>query len=420
MNTLLRELTGWIGYLERLEVCLQIGLAILFLILPRILLSTSTGAKLPKPLKPFLGPCVGAAGILVLQALHIRTGLLQFFVTSWLGWSILFLAKKMSSACLPKQQVNEFFSHIINPLYLIFITLSLVNKLDSAQDLAVVNIITFFDTKLTLGKLLSSLLIVYFLLVGSGPPAALASWTTQKLIGFSNGSRKAFELIIRYSVIGIGLTIIGVQIGLNTTALFTIAGGLSVGLGFGIKEVFSNFVSGLWLLVEGSVRPGEVLMVEGDPCEVRKLGLRATMLWRDRDNAELLIPNQMFFTAPATTFTASDRMRRSEIRIGAAYRHDPKIVLRLLEETALSVDRVLPTPRPKALLMSYGDSAINYSLRFWIDNPMDNISIVSEVNQEVWSAFQREEIEIPFPQRVNTIVESSSVSPAPAAADTRP
>ena len=208
------------------------------------------------------------------------------------------------------------------------------------------------------------------------------------------------ELMLRYAVVGIGLVAVAVDLGLNTTALIAVAGGLSVGLGFGIKEVFSNFVSGIWLLFEGSVRPGEVLMLDGDPCEVRKLGLRATLLWRDRDNAELLIPNQTFFTEAATTYTASDRMRRSQVMVGAAYHHDPVAVIALLEATALAVPQVLAKPAPKALLQSYGDSAINYALRFWIANPMDNVGICSEVNQAIWHAFKRQNIEIPFPQQV--------------------
>jgi len=148
------------------------------------------------------------------------------------------------------------------------------------------------------------------------------------------------------------------------------------------------------------VRPGEVLMIDGDPCEVRRLGPRATLLWRDRDNAELLIPNQSFFTDRATTYTATDRMRRSQVSVGAAYHHEPGQVIALLEATALEVPRVLRSPAPKALLLSYGDFAINYALRFWIANPMDNVGICSEVNQAIWQAFQREGIDIPFPQQV--------------------
>ena len=90
------------------------------------------------------------------------------------------------------------------------------------------------------------------------------------------------------------------------TALVAVAGGLSVGIGFGIKEIISNFICSLWLLFEGSVRPGEILMINGDPCTVRKLGLRATQLRRGRDGAELLIPNQNFFTQEAESYTAEE------------------------------------------------------------------------------------------------------------------
>ena len=291
-------------------------------------------------------------------------------------------------------------------MYLITVALMFINRLDSLNDLSVIEVGQLFGITLTIGKLFTSLLMSYLLLVGTGPPAAGLAWLLQKLLGYSEGSRKAVELIIRYVVVGIGITALGFHIGLNGTALVAIAGGLSVGLGFGIKEVFSNFISGIWLLFEGSVRPGEVLMIDNDPCEVRKLGLRATVLWRDRDNAELLIPNQMFFTDQATSYTASDRLRRSEIRIGAAYRHDPRQVLQLLEATARQVPRVLNHPAPRALQVRFGDSAIEYSLRYWIADPMSNIGILSEVNQAIWTAFQLEGIEIPFPQQVNTIRET--------------
>jgi small-conductance mechanosensitive channel len=176
-------------------------------------------------------------------------------------------------------------------------------------------------------------------------------------------------------------------------------------------------VSGLWLLFEGSVRPGEVLMIDGDPCEVRRLGLRATLLWRDRDNAELLIPNQTFFTQTATTYTASDRMRRSQVRVDASYHNDPELVIRLLEETALTVPRVLKTPAPRALQLSFGDAGVHYALRFWIADPMDNVGICSEVNQAIWKALQREGIEIPLPEQVQYAVPGRPVPLSPPPAD---
>ncbi len=278
--------------------------------------------------------------------------------------------------------------------------LVLISTLDSLRDLAVGPLGSLLGVPVDAGKLYTATLISYLVLVGSGPPAAGVAWLIQRAVGSSEGSRKAMELMLRYIVVGLGLVGVGVHLGLNTTALIAVAGGLSVGLGFGIKEVFSNFVSGLWLLFEGSVRPGEVLMLDGDPCEVRKLGLRATLLWRDRDNAELLIPNQTFFTEAATSYTASDRIRRCQVDVGAAYHHDPTEVIALLEATALGVDKVLAGPTPKGLLLSYGDFAINYGLRFWIANPIESTVISSDVNQAIWHAFKREGIEFPYPQQV--------------------
>ncbi|MBL6797532.1 MAG: mechanosensitive ion channel [Synechococcus sp. BS307-5m-G39] len=409
MNQLFWEIIGWLGYLQRASIVFQLLLITVLVTLWRWLRKHPKLEKVPRPLRLLIAP----AGLGLISAfarnLGWDAGLLTYLSLSWLGWSFLSLLDGLLLQLMPAQRVHELQSRLIKPLYLITVVLMFINRLDNINDLSVIELGQVFGVSLTLGKLFTSLLVSYLLLVGTGPPAAGVSWLMQKLLGYSEGSRKAVELIIRYVVVAIGVTAVGFHIGLNGTALVAIAGGLSVGLGFGIKEVFSNFISGIWLLFEGSVRPGEVLMVDNDPCEVRKLGLRATLLWRDRDNAELLIPNQMFFTAQATSYTATDRLRRSEIRIGAAYRHDPRQVLQLLEETALNVPRVLKTPAPRALQVKYGDSAIEYSLRYWIADPMSNIGIVSEVNQAIWTAFKREGIEIPFPQQVNTIREQSSL-----------
>jgi potassium efflux system protein len=398
MKELLLVMLGWLGYLERPGVALQLLLTLLLALLfqlPRLRrfsLPAQAGSLLPIVLALLIS--------LILQACGWPSGLIQTLTLLWLGWMLLDGLEGLLARLLPAQRVRDLLSHLLRPCYLVAAVVLLVSELDSLEDLAVIPLGRLFGAEINLGKLCVSLLAFYLLLIGSGPPSAGLAWLVQRLIGISEGSRKAMELVLRYSVVGIGIAALAYQLGLNGNALLAVAGGLSVGLGFGIKEVFSNFVSGIWLLFEGSVRPGEVLMVDGDPCEVRRLGLRATLLWRDRDNAELLIPNQTFFTETATTYTATDRMRRSQVSVGAAYRHPPAEVIALLEATALTVPRVLREPAPKALLLNYGDSAINYALRFWIANPMDNVGICSEVNQAIWTAFDREGIEIPYPQQV--------------------
>ena len=400
MTELLLEVLGWLGYLQRGPVVVQLVLLLTVFLLSRSWRRRKQIQRLPRPMQQLLGPAVAALTGLLLALAGFSDGFLQFLVLLWLGWCCLDVLHDQLLRWLPESRVHQLQSRLLRPLYLLAAALLLINRLDSVNDLAVIPVGELFGVSLTLGKVFSAVLLSYLLLVGSGPPSAALAWVLQRSIGISDGSRKALELILRYSVVGIGITALCFHVGLNSTALLAIARGLSVGLGFGIKEVFSNFVSGIWLLFEGSVRPGEVLMIDGDPCEVRKLGLRATLLWRDRDNAELLIPNQTFFTEAATTYTASDRMRRSQVSVGAAYHHDPADVIALLEATARQVPRVLKHPAPKALQLSYGDSAINYALRFWIANPMDNVGICSEVNQAIWRAFKEHNIEIPFPQQV--------------------
>jgi small-conductance mechanosensitive channel len=400
MTELLQEILGWLGYLERPPVLLQLLLCISLLLLCR---QARRRRWLGPPPHPGYGLiAVGLLGLacLLLAAIGQPFGLAQLVGLLWLGWLGLDLVQRFLGRWLPQRELQQLETRLLRPLFLVVAALLLISEVDSLSDVAVIPLGQLFGTPVNVEKVFQGLLVIYLVLVGCGPPAAGLAWLLQRALGMSDGSRKASELMLRYTVVGLGLVWVAVHLGLNTTALIALAGGLSVGLGFGIKEVFSNFVSGLWLLFEGSVRPGEVLMIDGDPCEVRRLGLRATLLWRDRDNAELLIPNQTFFTTAATTYTGSDRMRRSQVSVGAAYHHDPAVVIALLEATALQVPRVLPRPAPKALLLSYGDFAINYALRFWITNPMDNVGICSEVNQAIWMAFRGQGIEIPFPQQV--------------------
>ena len=400
MRELLLEILGWLGYLERPTVLLQLTVVLVVMIGTHQARLCKLLLRWPAALCTPLGLSLIALSSWVLAALGLPYGLALLLGILWLGWYGLHLLNHLLKRWLPEERVHQLNSRLLRPAYLLVAALALISEVDSLNDLAVAPLGEVSGVTISAGKLFQALLVIYLVLVGCGPPAVGLAWLMQRAVGMSEGSRKAMELMLRYAVVGIGLVAVAVDLGLNTTALIAVAGGLSVGLGFGIKEVFSNFVSGIWLLFEGSVRPCEVLMLDGDPCEVRKLGLRATLLWRDRDNAELLIPNQTFFTEAATTYTASDRMRRSQVMVGAAYHHDPVAVIALLEATALAVPQVLAKPAPKALLQSYGDSAINYALRFWIANPMDNVGICSEVNQAIWHAFKRQNIEIPFPQQV--------------------
>lgn len=402
MDKLLLEISGWLGYLSRPLVLLQ-GFTI-----AALMLGYHWGIQPRLAARPPLVRLLGTLGLLLalrlsaelLQALGQPSGLVEYTVRVYAIWQGLIVARVLLSRRFGAAPTDRLYGRIVKPLFLLFLAGSLVNQVDSLQDVADIPLFPLFNDPLTTGGIVLLFTIPYFLVVLSEFPVAWLGSLLQRLLGFSEGTRQAIQIACRYLLIGGGVLWVMQRIGLNANAIAAVAGGLSVGLGFGIKEVFSNFISGLWLLFEGSVGPGEILFIDGDPCEVRSLGLRAAVLWRDRDNAELVVPNQDFFTTTTTTYTGSDRMRRSQVDVSAAYRHDPETVIRLLEQVALASARVLPQPPPKALLLSYGDSGINYALRFWIENPMNNAGIKSEVSIAIWHRFSEEGIEIPFPQRV--------------------
>ena len=402
MTQLFYEIGGWIGLLGRGSVLLQVLVSVALLLGYRAWRFRGRGAL--SPWRAVLAKLVLAALLslvsLLLPKLGLPGGLVGLIGQLTAIWTALSALRLLLRRVVDGEEVDAYWQRAVLPLFLVLLVGGLVYRLDGLEAVGGVPLLKLFDKNLTLANLLLLLGLPYFLVVLSELPVLLLGNLLGRLIGMEPGNRKALELILRYLLIGVGTIWLADRIGLNSTAIAAIAGGLSVGLGFGVKEVFSNFVSGLWLLFEGSVHPGDVLIHEGEICQVRKLGLRATTLWRDGDNAELLVPNQTFFTSTATTYTGTDDRRRGQVLIGAGYQHDPEQVIAVLEEVARANPRVLADPPPKVFVMDYGASSIDYSLRFSMADPMTNLGISSELRRAIWHAFQEHGIEIPFPQRV--------------------
>jgi small-conductance mechanosensitive channel len=253
----------------------------------------------------------------------------------------------------------------------------------------------WFGSEISLGLLSQVLLVLYLLSAALEVPALWVSRLLQRGLSLSEGSRRALEQILRYVLFALGVIWALARLGVNQTGVLAVAGGLSVGLGFGIKELFSNVVSGLWLLMEGSVRPGEVLMRDGEVCEVRRLGPRATTLWRSSDNAEVMVPNQDFFATATTTFTRSDRMRRCILPMAVTRGWPPAQILELLKTIAQSHPEVLDDPGPVARLQGFGARQYDYTLSYSIANPMHAGRVASELRLAICQRFENLGLEPP-------------------------
>ena len=192
-------------------------------------------------------------------------------------------------------------------------------------------------------------------------------------------------------------------VGIDLTAFAVFTGALGVGLGFGLQKIISNFISGIILLLDKSLKPGDVIEVEtGNGTTygwVEKLGLRYTSV-TTRDGTETLIPNETFITNPVTNWSFSNSKVRRKMPIGIAYNTDVEKAMELCVEAANSVERVIDDPSPVCQLRGFGDSSVNLEVRFWIGDPQNGVkNVESLVNLKIWKLFQENNIEIPFPQR---------------------
>ena len=189
------------------------------------------------------------------------------------------------------------------------------------------------------------------------------------------------------------------SVGIDLTALAVVGGAVGFGIGFGLQKVFSNLISGVILLTDKSIKPGDVITVENTYGWVNKLGARYVSIIT-RDGIEHLIPNETMITEPVSNWTHSDANTRLRIPIGVHYDTDLELATNLGVQAAQSQSRVLNDPAPRCLVKGFGESAIDLEIRFWIQDADSGVSnIKSAVILEVWRLYQEHGIRIPYPQR---------------------
>ena len=209
--------------------------------------------------------------------------------------------------------------------------------------------------------------------------------------------------------------------GVNLTALTVFGGALGLGIGFGLQKVVSNLVSGVIILLDKSIEPGDVIEIEGTYGWINSLNLRYASVIT-RDNKEHLIPNENMITNPVINWSYSSELVRIRAPIGISYHSDIRLAMELAEGAAKTIDRVVEMPAPRCNLMGFGDSAVDLELRFWIKDPTNGVGRVrSLVLLEVWDRFKENNIDFPYPQRdvhikgANlTVNESGAIEIAPS------
>jgi small-conductance mechanosensitive channel len=209
--------------------------------------------------------------------------------------------------------------------------------------------------------------------------------------------------LMRLLLITFAIVIALSTVGIDFSALAFFSGAVGVGLGFGLQKIVSNLVSGIILLADKSIKPGDVISVGDSFGWVESMGARYTSVVT-RDGREFLIPNEDFVTQRVINWSYSNDEVRLDVDFGVSYASDPHTICELGVEAAKSVERVLVAPAPVCHLKGFGDSSLDFTLRFWIRDPVDGTTNVrGKVLLALWDIFKREGIEIPFPQRDVTL-----------------
>lgn len=258
---------------------------------------------------------------------------------------------------------------------------------------------TFSGNAVTLATLLYLVLGLAILMFLSG---RIGMWVARALTRFSDvdeGIRASVGRIVRYVVIAAGVVVILQSAGIDLSALTVLAGAAGVGIGFGLQNIISNFVSGLIIMFERPIRVGDRINVGDVTGDVVAIGARATTIVTNAKIA-IIVPNQDFVSGQVINWSYTDRNVRFEVPVGVSYGSDPEEVTRLLLDVATKHEGVLADPRPEVWFQEFGDSSLNFVLLVWTASYITRPRrLRSELNYRIAGTFREHGVEIPFPQR---------------------
>jgi small-conductance mechanosensitive channel len=347
-------------------------------------------------LRPFALWFLGRMAILLFVSLGQPTQILEWAIPFAGLWLIYTLAATFIELRFKPKRVTFWRDQILRPAVLLLVLLQALGLLDDILEYEV----SLSPGILTnLRSLLAGLIVFYFALVLSRHARTLLRDVVLPRANIDKSLNQIISTLSSYFIVLAGFWL-GLSVaGIDVTTLGFIAGGISVGVGFGLQELINNFISGFILLFERSLVPGDVIAMEGSMGEVEEVKLRTSIV-RTLDNVQLIVPNGQLLNSVVTNYT-QDRGRletRVAIDVGVSYNSDPHQVIDLLLQAAEHPD-IVTDPPPRVVFTEFGDSSINFQLFVWVLDPIQIPFASSDIRLKIWDLFQEHEIEIPFPQR---------------------
>jgi len=252
------------------------------------------------------------------------------------------------------------------------------------------------NTPLTVGTLLTAFATVLVTLVVT---AALDRFVKRRFAAqgvAGKGGAVAVQLL-HYATLAVGFSIAAQTIGINLSALFAAGAVFAIGFGFAMQNIAQNFVAGVIILVERTIRPGDIIEVEGQVARVEEIGIRSTRV-RTRFDVDIIVPNALLVQTNVKNYTLSDSDYRVHIDVGVTYAADVPTVADILQRAATTISWRVATKPPIVLLTAFGNNAVNFEVSVWCDDPWSARIRQSELSIAIWRALKAANITIAFPQ----------------------
>src|SRR5215813_2354009 len=364
---------------------------------------SSLAMRWPLPLRHFARVMVFSASTAIFAILMIIERVIMWH-TTWPSRSYLIaVSAKLALAWLAIRLItsvirNAFIVKVVSLAAWTVAALSITGQLDAAVDL--------LDSY---AFVLGGLRLTPLLLIKAGALVIIAVWLTNIAGNFAESRiNRSTDLtpsiqVLLIKMIRIGLMVFAVAIalsavGINLAALTVFSGAAGVGIGFGLQKIVANFISGIILLVDKSVKPGDLVTIGDNSGRISAMKTRYISVAAG-DGREFLIPNEDLVTQKVTNWTYTDKNTLVKIPFATNYDADPRLVCKLAAETAASHPRATKGKTPNCILTEFTETGMKFSLTFWIADPdgMDNVK--SDVMLSLWDAFKQEGIKVPYPVR---------------------
>jgi len=277
--------------------------------------------------------------------------------------------------------------------------LNIVNLLDPTMAFLDSLSITLGDLRISLLLIIKGMLSLAILLWLAALSSRMLEQRIRALPNITPSMQVLFTKLARMLLLVIAVFVAMSIVGIDLTAFAVFSGALGVGIGFGLQKSVSNLFTGIMILMDKSIKPGDVIEVGTTYGTVNSLGGRYASVIT-RDGIEHLIPNEELVSQRVANWTHSNSDIRLRLNVGIAYGSDVPLAMETCIEAAKSVERVLPRREPNCLILGFGDSSIDLELRLWISDPHNGVAnIKSDVYLQIWKLFKENGIQMPFPQR---------------------